>query len=181
MSYFRGRTNKGRLRPLVGGNQDRPQPIRRQLQLVFDTVGGVPHQPVQWNAWNRPTDDASRLNYYAGFLADTWRLTSRLTANLGLRWERNVSFVPASVKEQGTVGGSGTFPKIEAGTWTDFAPRVGFAYDLRGDAKTVVKATYGMYYHDIGQGFATNYSTIRKPPRRIGGADLNGDRHPAVK
>jgi hypothetical protein len=145
-------------------------------QLVFDTVGGLPHQPVQLNGWTRPTDSSSRLNYYATFLADTWRITNRLTANLGLRWERNVSFVPPSVKEQGPFGDAGSFPQIEAGTWTDVAPRAGFAFDLTGDGKTVVKGTYGLYYHDFGPGFASGYSTNTQQTIAYRWHDLNSDR-----
>jgi len=127
-------------------------------QLVFDTVGGVPHQPVQLNAWNRPSDSSSNLNYYAGYLTDTWRMSHRVTANLGLRIERSVTFVPASSKPQGPFGSGGEFARIDAGSWVSVAPRVGVAYDVAGNAKTVIKASYGWYNNDFGDGFAAVYN-----------------------
>jgi hypothetical protein len=127
-------------------------------QLVFDTVSGAAHQPVQLNVWNRPTDSASNLNYYAGYVTDTWRMNRRVTANLGVRVERSVTFVPASSKPQGQFGTGGDFPRIDAGAWVSIAPRAGVAYDINGNAKTVVKASYGWYNNDFGDGFAAVYN-----------------------
>lgn len=96
---------------------------------------------------------------YATYVQDTWRPTSRLTLNLGLRWERQSHFVPPQVKVQGDFGTSGTFPRVDVGSWNALAPRVGVAFDLSGDGKTVLKSTYGWYNFDFELvNFATRYN-----------------------
>jgi hypothetical protein len=68
------------------------------------------------------------------FFQDKWQPTSRLTLNLGVRFEKEA--VP-SFNE---------FPGIEFG-WTDkFAPRIGAAYDLTGDGKTKISGFFGWFY-----------------------------------
>ncbi|MFN2529673.1 MAG: TonB-dependent receptor domain-containing protein [Pyrinomonadaceae bacterium] len=63
----------------------------------------------------------------AAFIQDDWRPTPNLTLNLGLRYDTQ-SFTDDR---------------------NNFGPRVGFAYNLRGDGKSVVRASYGIYYSEI--------------------------------
>lgn len=68
------------------------------------------------------------------FFQDKWQPTSRLTLNLGVRFEKEA--VPSF----------NAFPGIEFG-WTDkFAPRIGAAYDLTGDGKTKISGFFGWFY-----------------------------------
>lgn len=152
-----------------------PSQPHGDYQLVFDTVSGVPHQPVQLIVQNRPTNQEDRLNYYAAYVADTWRLTSRMTANVGLRWDRYTAYVPASVKPQGNFGEAGNFPRVEAGTWSGVAPRAGFAFDLTGDGKTVVKGTYGFFNYNFNYGFASVYNGNNATRTTYTWRDLNGN------
>jgi hypothetical protein len=73
---------------------------------------------------------------WAGFAQDDWRARRDLTLNLGLRYERQ--------------------------TFTDdtnnFAPRVGFAYNPGGDARTVIRAGYGIYYSEIRANAGAQYA-----------------------
>ena len=128
-------------------------------QLIYDTVGGVPHQPVEISVLNRPVLGTSRQNEYATYAQDTWRPTKRLTLNLGVRWERQRHYVPPQVKIQGTFVNSGSFPRVEAGNWNSWAPRTGVAFDLTGDGKTVIKSTYGRFNDDLGvNGYAQGFN-----------------------
>ncbi len=104
---------------------------------------------------------------------DEWRPTAKLTLNLGLRWE----FVtPESVNAAGNgatlnlnnglmyVFGVGGVPMngIQQNNYKDFAPRLGFAYQL--DPKTVVRGGFGVGY-DMGT-FGSNFghNVTQNPP-----------------
>jgi Carboxypeptidase regulatory-like domain/TonB dependent receptor len=109
------------------------------------------------------------LNFYG---QDNYKVTSHLTLNLGLRYElpfpatenknRVNLFVPGAQSKVIPTAPAGLLypgdPGVSAGLIpaqkTAFAPRVGFAWDPRGDAKTVVSAAYGIFYEPYytGQG-----------------------------
>lgn len=131
--------------------QSRSQGIA-DYRLVYDRVGGVSGRPVELHTFNQPVSGNSLQNVYATYVSDTWQPARRLTVNLGLRWERNVAWVPEQIKVQGQFGTSGTFPRVDAFNSNRFAPRVGASVDLFGDGKTVAKGTYGWYNHDLSSG-----------------------------
>jgi outer membrane receptor protein involved in Fe transport len=96
----------------------------------------------------------SDLSFYA---QDNYRVNSRLTLNLGLRYEnflgwpwteahnKEYDFVPSiSTTALEQVGTDGILPSGLSGNNANFAPRVGFAYELTN--KTVFHAGYGLYY-----------------------------------
>ncbi len=106
---------------------------------------------------------------YGFFVQDEFRVTPRLTLNLGLRYELAVPFKDAGDRVNGWLPGiqSTVFPQAPAGLVypgdpgvprgiiamdrNNIAPRAGFAYDLRGSAKTVLRAGWGMFYDAIPQ------------------------------
>jgi outer membrane receptor protein involved in Fe transport len=109
---------------------------------------------------------------FDAFAQDNYKITSRLTLNLGLRYElplpatenknRVNLFVPGAQSRVIPNAPPGLLypgdPGVTAGLIpaekTAFAPRVGFAWDPRGNAKTVVSAAYGIFYEPYytGQG-----------------------------
>jgi hypothetical protein len=104
------------------------------------------------------------------YAQDNYRVTSRLTLNLGLRYElpfpatenknRVNLFVPGAQSHVIPTAPAGLLypgdPGVPAGLIptekTAFAPRVGFAWDPRGDAKTVISAAYGIFYEPFYNG-----------------------------
>ncbi|HUA14449.1 MAG TPA: TonB-dependent receptor [Verrucomicrobiae bacterium] len=89
------------------------------------------------------------------FGQDDFRVSNRLTLNLGLRYD--VLSWPSEAHNHMSNFNPATGELVEAGAggWPaalvntprhDFGPRIGFAYDLRGNGKTVIRGGYGMFY-----------------------------------
>ncbi|MBZ5617763.1 MAG: TonB-dependent receptor [Acidobacteriia bacterium] len=100
-----------------------------------------------------------RFHEYGYFFQDDWRLHPRLVLNLGLRYEFfGVPFEANGI--QGTVDKAGLINPaahiadltVERSSrwynndWNNFAPRVGFAWDLSGDGKTALRGNGGVFY-----------------------------------
>ena len=101
----------------------------------------------------------SALDQIGLFVNDTWAV-GRTTMNLGVRYDRYSGWNPEQEQIGATVGRASvpavTFPKTDLYTWNVFAPRFGVIYDLSGNGRTVVKANYGLYWHNPGVGISQN-------------------------
>src|SRR6266851_1219701 len=146
--------------------------------LYTDMIGGVPNTPSQIRIYNTPVVPEDHDNTYAFYVKDSWRPSSRLTVNLGIRWERQHSFLPAQsyagARDWSTVFPAGSFPKIEVQKLTRAVPRTGIAWDLGG--KGVVKATFGLYNYMLGDTYADAFNRNATASAIFTWHDLNGDK-----
>ena len=94
---------------------------------------------------------------YAGFFQDDWRATSRLTLNLGIRYEVNSVLKEAHNllgnfdPTVGMVQVGQQIPSLYNGDHNNFAPRVGFAWDINGNGRTVIRGGAGVAYEQVAQ------------------------------
>ncbi|MGD0681838.1 MAG: TonB-dependent receptor [Terracidiphilus sp.] len=95
------------------------------------------------------------------FAQDNWKLSPRLTLELGLRWDYEAlpAPSPALTTANSTSGPyfyayPGLTNKPEAKM--NFGPRIGFSYDVTGKGETVVRGGYGMYYGRLTNGTLLN-------------------------
>ena len=74
------------------------------------------------------------------FIQDDWRMTPRFTLNLGLRYEMQQN--PDAFNVNPAIPQTGN--KVSDNN--NFGPRIGFAYDVKGDGKTSIRGGWGLYY-----------------------------------
>ncbi|HEU4509194.1 MAG TPA: TonB-dependent receptor [Pyrinomonadaceae bacterium] len=127
-------------------------------------------------------DRALRVNDWSGFVQDDWKVTPRLTLNLGVRYDfygypvdtrgRLVNFIPEQFRAGTTASPAGP-PNgfVQAGNGTlagvpavedsliptdrnNFAPRVGLAFRLNDSGSLVARAGYGIYYDRLSTRYA---------------------------
>ena len=92
---------------------------------------------------------------YAGFLQDDWRVTKNLTLNLGVRYE--YSTVPQEAHNLlgnfdpnvGMVQVGHQISSLYKPDHTNFAPRAGFAWDITGNGRTVIRGGGGLTYETV--------------------------------
>jgi hypothetical protein len=138
------------------------------VSLSYTTnAAGIP-QPNQITINNGPIPDHENelLNTYM-FAQDKWSINKRLTFNLGVRFDRyaawypdstnpgtgpfaNSTFFPATTAGQNFLGAS--FPRRDMPVLNMVVPRLAVVYDVFGNTKTALKASYGRYAENTGAG-----------------------------
>jgi len=105
----------------------------------------------QYQVYNYGYDIGGKNARESLFAQDSWHVNDRLTINAGVRldWARGY---PAFESANGSIGDTKVY---DVKNW---APRLGFAYDLTGDGKTVLKGSYSQYYE--GAFFLTYSSAV---------------------
>jgi hypothetical protein len=138
--------------------------------LVSSTTSGFGFASFLLGTMSTGTHNVTQINgkytqpYYGFYLQDDYKITSRLTLNLGLRWEyeaprvesqnrvSNFDYADTAVATNGAaVTGGLLFPGVNGvsrDNWTpnrkNFGPRFGFAYSLGNS--TVIRGGYGIFY-----------------------------------
>jgi Carboxypeptidase regulatory-like domain/TonB dependent receptor len=126
----------------------------------FSTPGAV--RNIQFAAGEASHDQVfHQLAFYA---QDDWKITPKLTLNLGLRWDANIGNLPDQTtnrtmqilqqlndpRAQQLAGDPDKLARTTP-SWTEFQPRIGFAYDVSGNGRTVIRGGYGIFYDQLFQ------------------------------
>jgi hypothetical protein len=161
----------------------------------------------QVDIYNTPTSPINDVVYNSAWISDTWKMNDRLTVNLGLRFEAYRDGWP---EQQFTPNGHPQLANWPAevnpverarymafiapqdvaertvATTRSLVPRVGFAYDLTGDNRTVLKAYFGQSMWNSADTLADlenpvgraqlRYAFLDCTATRTTGCDLNGNR-----
>jgi len=163
----------------VGGNIEHIYSNGASSQVIF----GVP--TALSVSGLKASDDGdllvvNKLDQQDAFINDTWTM-GRVTLNIGARWDRYRGWMPeqrqlaytngpVSVPEQ-------VFSERSFYTWNSFGPRIGAIYDIAGDGKTVIKASYGLFWHNPGPGVSADANPNQNNKSvTYNWNDLNGDR-----
>jgi len=128
------------------------------------------NRPNRFRAQLPGSDTVRGLRQWIGalYFQDAWQVSSRLTLDLGVRWEW--ATVPGEVN--GKVANLDSIfdtemrvgePFFDNPSFGNVAPRIGASWDLAGNGKTVVRAGYGVYYDLLLSQYILS-SAVRNPP-----------------
>ncbi len=135
---------------MVGGSYLHGRPTtdwesNRGLNYEFspDAAGTLAPSAVIMRA--TPQSLLNRVNEIALYASDQWTI-DRLTLNLGIRYTHFDGFVPDVSLPAGPFVPQRNYQRVDdIVSWHDLTPRIGFAYDLFGDGRTALKATFARY------------------------------------
>ncbi len=133
-------------------------PIRfGTLQSYF---AGVPNQAA-FLSGSLQRDMSSRG--YAAFFQDDWRIKPRLTVNLGIRYEINT--VPTEAHNLiGNFDPASPTGFVQGSTYNDdyrnFSPRLGLAWDVNGNGRTVIRAGGSLIYEQLSNDVFNNVANV---------------------
>ena len=115
----------------------------------FQTPGAVTGMSI---SLGDPKEDLPGGGKMLGlYYQDTWKTTSRLTLDLGLRYDRDFNLMGSNIQSQSRTyqllkAINSPFAGIPQDYTKGFSPRVGFAYDLGGNGNNVLRGGYGLYF-----------------------------------
>ncbi len=153
-----------------------------RIQVAINPQGKYPGDTVTLPIGPPNFSRSNRYNEGAVYFQDSWKMTPRFTANIGVRWEHfgvqhnknpnldsnfydpaNQIDTPLGIRD----GQVYLVPQSPIGSawkpdYHDFAPRLGFAWDVRGDGRTSLRAGYGIgYERNFGN---VTFNMIQNPP-----------------
>ena len=152
----------------------------------FSFAGFVLGAPVVFNRSLIEAPYTERRPEWSAYAQDDFRPNARLTLNLGVRWDLFVPYVEDDDRQSNfdtstgqfvVAGRDATLNGVTVGRFlqtyskTDFAPRLGFAYDVSGSGRTIVRGGFGMFWNTPLTGTAS--SKGQNPPFVLAQALMN--------
>ena len=124
------------------------------LPNKFNTPGLV--KGMSYSNGDSTTNVPGGTKQLGFYFQDDWKIAKRLTLNLGVRWDRDFNLIGGSAMVTSKtylelVAIHSPYGKMPHDDNLDFSPRFGFAYDLTGAGKHVLRGGFGFYYDNVFQ------------------------------
>jgi hypothetical protein len=189
MSYYKdGWRGSHDFRVGYDWKRDRRNFFRDQpFDIFYRDQGGRVNQVELYNTPVSPFND---VVYHSAWITDTWKLNDRLSLNLGGRYEyyrdgwpeqsQTPNGHPVLANWDNPTYRAFVAPRtVEARTVSEtntFAPRIGFAYDLTNDNRTVLKVFWGQFRFNSADTLSDQENPVGRAQLRYQFLDQNGNR-----
>ena len=155
---------------------DSPSTIRNNTNGLYPQGFATPGAVSNISFSDGEGTHDQKIHQTALYIQDDWKVKRNLTLNLGLRWDANIGNLPDQTNNR-TIkilqrinhprarAITGDAEKLARTTpsWTEFQPRIGFAWDPSGAGKTVIRGGYGIFYDQLFQNL-TLFSLTQSNP-----------------
>lgn len=112
-------------------------------KLYLDYMG-APYLMYAQNIWRY----GGTVQNAGAFFDDSWKINERLVVNIGLRFDNHNASIPSFTIMDGWRETSEKEESIDdLFVWNSFSPRIGIAFQLTSDQKTLLTASFGRYYN----------------------------------
>ncbi len=121
-------------------------------------------------------DHKQQIDQLAFYFQDDFKIRRNLTLNLGLRWDANIGNLVRQDNNRTirilqqlnhplarAITGDAEKLRRTTPSWTEFQPRIGFAWDPTGNSTTVIRGGYGIFYDQLFQNL-TLFSLTQSNP-----------------
>lgn len=131
--------------------------------------------PLQVAVLNTPLQVGEYLDSNLGVYAqDSWKL-SKLTVNVGVRFDHVKQHIMGQGAQVGRFAASAAYSDIQMPVWNSVSPRTSVVYDIFGNGKTAIRAGFNKYMTAATTGFAQLYNPTALTSQTLSWTDLNGD------
>ena len=175
--------------------------VRGNTLLVFNSAAGAQDftTPYQVGITNEPAALRDQIWHHGLYLQDQIKVNRHIAINAGIRWDyykasepqqkirpdapfRDFFYAGAALPTSaGPYSIPAKFPDFTipgrdvVSFPHQFVPRLGVAYDLQGNGKTVIKANWGLFYSNPGTALGSDVNQIQKTTYLFGWNDVNKD------
>jgi hypothetical protein len=143
---------------------DSPLTIRNNTNGLYPQGFATPGAVQNISFSDGEGNHDQKIHQLAFYFQDDWKVNRKLTLNLGLRWDANIGNLPDQTnnrtikllkllnhpRAQAITGDPEKLSRTTP-SWTEFQPRIGFAWDPKGEGKTVIRGGYGIFYDQLFQ------------------------------
>jgi len=132
-------------------------------------------RPTAVREFNTPANPKNVENLLGFFFQDAWTVASRLTLNLGMRYDRNKGILPEQSTPAGTFIGARTLAETRVINQSIAVWRAGASFDPVGTGRTALKSSYSRYGLQVGIDRVQNVNPLSNTSQDCPWSDPNSN------
>jgi hypothetical protein len=132
-------------------------------------------RPTQVRLFNTPANPKNLEHLLGFFVQDAWTIASRLTLNIGVRYDHNQGILPEQSNPGGTFIAARSIPETPVINQSIAVWRAGASFDPVGNGKTALKSSYSRYGLQVGIDRVQNVNPLANSNQTCPWTDPNGD------